>query len=300
MSKLRHPNIVPFLGIANVLLRGFLPLCVITPWMHNGDMSGYLRSNRRANRLALLEGVARALAYMHNLEPVAVHGDVKAANVLIDAEGTALLADFGLARRIDEILINHNPSSSYDGTPGFISPERLCPEQFGMERQSGLAPPADVFSFGMLIYESFTGLLPFQQPAGSGAKLKVNHWEIARWIGEGLRPTIPEAWEHDPIKSAISEIMDDCWSHYPQDRPTMDTVVEQLQELQVLQSQSLGLSQHPPTYIDPPPPWVQPAGMFPIPGSPQPPPGYHQAGPSLKPGPPQQAPGYGPPPRPIQ
>jgi len=235
MCELKHRNIVPFLGIANIPEHdGQVPICLITPWMDNGDMAHYLENHPDADRLPLLAGVADALAYMHNLAPIVVHGDVKVANILIDGEGNAVLADFGLSRRIDENLLKRNPSSAAHGTLEYVSPERIRPEDFGMDMFRAWAPPTDVFSFGMLIYESFLCEPPFCVTV-CNQRVRSPGLKVLQLIGRGIRPAVPLAWEDMPLMDAVATLMQACWSHDPGNRPPMDVVRRRLLELSEIQ-----------------------------------------------------------------
>jgi len=301
MRKLRHPNILPLLGTARVQIKDERPsVCILSPWMDNGDMTAYLINHPNLDPLPILVGVALALTYMHDLDPVAVHGDVKAANVLIDAQGNALLGDFGLARKIDAQLLERTPPSVYQGTYAFIAPERINPQEFGIDIGRAWAPPADVFSFAMLIYEALTRKGPYYDIPGARDDARPAWVLMKNVLGE--RPTILDEWLNDPLKRSVVAVMQACWSQHPGDRPHMVSVLERLQMLQMTsQNHSQSSSQEPPEY-DPADPWPQPAGTLPNHGRLQQPPSYgppapwaQQGGPA-----PQQVPGYGPPPQPVQ
>ncbi|XP_047044087.1 mitogen-activated protein kinase kinase kinase 18-like [Lolium rigidum] len=87
--------------------------------------------------------VAAGLAYLH--EEAIVHGDVKARNVVIGADGRAKLADFGCARKASENIIG--------GTPAFMAPEVARGEEQG--------PAADVWALGCTVVEMATGRAPW-------------------------------------------------------------------------------------------------------------------------------------------
>ncbi|KAJ7504616.1 kinase-like domain-containing protein [Mycena galericulata] len=93
--QLAHPNLLPFFGV--YFLADTRPrLCLVSPWMENGNIYNYLRSNTAGiNRLTLVLDVAIGLEHLHSLK--LVHGDLKAINVLVTRSGRAVLADFGLS-----------------------------------------------------------------------------------------------------------------------------------------------------------------------------------------------------------
>ncbi|KAG6805343.1 hypothetical protein H0H92_015778, partial [Tricholoma furcatifolium] len=90
-GTLRHPNIVPFLG---VYFQGNKPSLVFL-WMEHGDLMSYLKEYPLSNRVQLLFDVALGVGYLHDRS--IVHGDIKGVNILVNDSGRALIADFGLA-----------------------------------------------------------------------------------------------------------------------------------------------------------------------------------------------------------
>jgi hypothetical protein len=96
---------------------------------------------------AFAADVARGLAYLHGAAAV-VHGDVKARNVVLGADGRAKLADFGCARRAGEGPI-------IGGTPAFMAPE--------VARGEAQGPAADVWALGCTVIELATGRAPWSR-----------------------------------------------------------------------------------------------------------------------------------------
>jgi eukaryotic-like serine/threonine-protein kinase len=93
--------------------------------------------------------VARGLDALH--EARILHRDVKPSNVLLDANGDAALADFGLARGDDSTQLTHD--GQLMGTPHYLAPELI---------EGGPATPAsDIYAFGCVLYECVTGAPPF-------------------------------------------------------------------------------------------------------------------------------------------
>ncbi|KAL1495915.1 hypothetical protein AB1Y20_014557 [Prymnesium parvum] len=95
MAKLRHPNIVQFLGYVDD------PFSIALEYLPNGDLKSFWQKNRLPylKKVGISIDLLRALAYMHNRKPSAViHRDVKPANIMMTASGVAKLSDFGLAR----------------------------------------------------------------------------------------------------------------------------------------------------------------------------------------------------------
>ena len=127
--------------------------------------------------LAIAKGICRGLAAVHRIG--VLHRDLKPENVIVDEEGRARLMDFGIA--IDRTQSSKEKSGTVPGTPQFLAPELL----------RGAAPDArtDIYALGVLLYEMFTGRVPFDHPETSVLVKKVLH-EEAPSISK-LRPDLP-------------------------------------------------------------------------------------------------------------
>ncbi|AMV19845.1 protein kinase domain-containing protein [Planctomyces sp. SH-PL14] len=143
-----HPNIVSAYYVRRI---GGVPVIV----MEKVD-GGSLKEALAAGRVKAIDSVldvaiqvARALDYAAQKRPGFVHRDIKPANVLLTAGGTAKLADFGLA----------NATGSMAGTPAYLAPEVWV-------RSDSVGPAADVYSFGIMLFEMLTGRRPFALGAG--------------------------------------------------------------------------------------------------------------------------------------
>jgi serine/threonine protein kinase/Flp pilus assembly protein TadD len=154
VASLRHPHIVQVYDYqvtddGPVMVMEFLP---------GGSLKERLDDLRaRGERLPLAEAaritdaLASALEYAHRQG--AVHRDVKPANVLFDREGAPVLADFGIARILDDDSGLTRPGTII-GTPAYLSPEQASGEVVG--------PASDLYSLGVVLYEMVTGTPPFQ------------------------------------------------------------------------------------------------------------------------------------------
>lgn len=99
----------------------------------------------------LLRTIAEAIDYAHRLG--VLHLDLKPANVLLGPHGEPLVADFGLARRIDE---GPNAAEDIAGTPSYMAPEQAS------ARQQPIGPAADLYGLGATLYELLVGEPPFR------------------------------------------------------------------------------------------------------------------------------------------
>ncbi|KAG6808490.1 hypothetical protein H0H92_003978 [Tricholoma furcatifolium] len=206
-GTLRHPNIVPFIG---VYFKECMPSLVFL-WMEHGDLVLYLKEYPLSNRVQLLCDVALGLRYLH--ERSIVHGDLKSVNILVDNFGRALIADFGLA----SIL----PSSG--GTVMYQGPEIFDPEAYNTKE-------SDIYAYGCLTYEVFTGKPPF---ANFAARL------VASKVMYGYRPVRPSesspSWNVWGLTEDIWVLIEKCWEATPARRPTIDVIIQRL-ELALLET----------------------------------------------------------------
>ena len=178
--------------------------------------------------------IARALAFAHSKG--VTHNDVKSQNVLFTAGGhcwregegeggrgrggeRAVLADFGLAKRVRSALPNTMAallgSSSGGGMLGTVT--HCAPENFDDESPHYGQPPGDIFSLGVLLYEMGTGLSPW-----AGRSMMV----IMRAVEAGTRPALPA-----DVHAGVRALVTSCWAQDPAARPTAAALVAELAAL---------------------------------------------------------------------
>ncbi|KAG2114466.1 kinase-like domain-containing protein [Suillus cothurnatus] len=153
---LKHQNILTFNGVID----GFGPLpALVSPWMENGSLDSYLKQGHvpsRADKLRMLRQIAAGLEYLH--DKGVVHGDLTCTNVLISADGSLHLADFGLSMILSESQ-NSTFSSCHQGNVRWMAPEMLAiPEQGGVVMPT---KAADVYSYGCIMLQLFCGHEPY-------------------------------------------------------------------------------------------------------------------------------------------
>lgn len=148
LMRIKHGHILSFTG----LVKRYGDPCIITPWATNGTVRKYLKENPTADREKIIREVATALEYLHwgnalSDGTVVVHGDIHSNNVLIGADGSALLCDFGICKLIPpgQMASISLRAAGPDGLVAYVAPEL---HQGGTRR----SVESDVFSFGMLAY----------------------------------------------------------------------------------------------------------------------------------------------------
>ncbi len=158
VARMSHPHILPVLDYGEQDGYAYL----VMPLLELGS----LRNRLQSGSVSLQEGgrvldqVAQALEYAHRLG--IVHRDVKPSNILLDPDGNALLADFGLARPVGA---SHSlTGSAVVGTPAYMAPEQI---------QGGpVDGRCDQYALGVLLFQLATGSLPFEADTPMGYLLK--------------------------------------------------------------------------------------------------------------------------------
>ena len=138
------------------------------------------------------------------------------ANVMIDQNGLARLADFGLLTFVSDPTNPTNSSSATNaGTTRWMSPELLHPEHFGFN-QSQPTKKSDCYALGMVILEVLSGEPPFARD---------KDFIVMRKVIEGERPERPEG---APFTDGLWKTLEQCWLPLPKNRPTIEAVLESL------------------------------------------------------------------------
>ncbi|CAE6492473.1 unnamed protein product [Rhizoctonia solani] len=128
-SRMEHNNIHRLMGV--IIFRDEY-LGMVSEWMENGDLHKYLRHHPNADRYHLCIDVASGLKYMHgqNTDLVwKVHGDLKAANILVTPDGIARLSDFDFSVMSEASnLVFTASSNTRSGSIRWVAPEMLDDE----------------------------------------------------------------------------------------------------------------------------------------------------------------------------
>jgi len=156
-SSLNHPHILTVHDAGEVNGRQYL----VTELVDGGTLRTWLQERPRSWRevIELLVGVADGLATAH--EAGILHRDVKPANILVSRNGYAKLADFGLAKLVDDRSLDPaTRTATIDGTRAGIvgTVAYMSPEQ---ATGGALDARSDVFSFGVVLHEAIAGRRPF-------------------------------------------------------------------------------------------------------------------------------------------
>jgi putative two-component system response regulator len=148
VARLKHPNILNVFDYGQVDGISYLVLELV----EGGTLTDRLGTPMALEDVVrLLRPIASALDHAHSQN--ILHRDIKPSNILIQKDGTPVLADFGLARMVGSTQ-RLTATGTVLGTPEYMSPEQATGETLG--------PPSDQYSLAIVAYEMLTGRLPFQ------------------------------------------------------------------------------------------------------------------------------------------
>jgi tetratricopeptide (TPR) repeat protein len=150
VGNLQHPNIVQIFEVGEQDGHSFFSL----EYIDGGNLEEKLQGTPMASRQAaeLVETLARAMHHAH--EHGIIHRDLKPANVLLSADGTPKITDFGLAKKLDSEQ-GFTRTGAAVGTPAYMAPEQA------MGQTKTLGPAVDIYALGAILYQMLTGRVPF-------------------------------------------------------------------------------------------------------------------------------------------
>ncbi|KAK3151114.1 hypothetical protein QOZ80_3AG0241920 [Eleusine coracana subsp. coracana] len=197
LSQFEHENIVQYYGTDKEDSKLYIFLELVT----QGSLATLYQKYRLRDThvSAYTRQILHGLIYLH--ERNIVHRDIKCANILVHANGSVKLADFGLAKEITKF----NAVNSCKGTVYWMAPEVVNPRKT-------YGPAADIWSLGCTVLEMLTCQIPYPDLEWTQALYR---------IGKGEPPAIPSVLSRD-ARDFISQ----CVKPNPDDRPSASKLLE--------------------------------------------------------------------------
>ncbi|KAF8390831.1 hypothetical protein HHK36_023130 [Tetracentron sinense] len=223
LGRIRHRNIVRLLAFCsnketNLLVYEYMPNGSLGEVLH-GKRGGYLKWD---TRLKIAMEAAKGLCYLHHdCSPLILHRDVKSNNILLDSNFEAHVADFGLAKFLQDTGTSEC-MSAIAGSYGYIAPEYAY--TLKVDEKS------DVYSFGVVLLELISGRRPVGDFGEEG--LDIVQWAKmnTNWSKEGVVKILDARLNKVPSNEAMQVFFVGmlCVQEHSVERPTMREVVQML------------------------------------------------------------------------
>ncbi|KAI3757240.1 hypothetical protein L6452_04774 [Arctium lappa] len=215
MRKIRHKNVVQFIGACTRPPN----LYIVTEFMAGGSVYDFLHNQKGRfdvpTILKIATHISKGMSYLH--ENNIIHRDLKSANLLMDENGIVKVSDFGVAR----VQNKSSVMTAETGTYRWMAPEVIEHRPYDHK--------ADVFSFGVVLWELLTQKLPYANLTPLQAAIGV--------VQKGLRPSIPKNTHPE-----IVGLLERCWHQDPSLRPEfseMITILLHLSKMVVEEKRSI-------------------------------------------------------------
>lgn len=225
LSRFRHPNLVILMGFGRHAATGGRSL--IYEYLAGGDVSKRLQRSRQQvesfewkARLSAALDAACGLSHLHNMSPRAFHRDIKAPNILLDRNGTAKMADFGLSCVSSG---SQHKVQQASGTVGYACPEYI--------RSGIITEFSEVHSYGMVSLEMLTGAPPAVARTDRPHEFHylVDHLEGS--TSKVLEMVDATAHFPKPLSQSLAEFAFRCILPNPFERPLFKQIVEELRNM---------------------------------------------------------------------
>uniref|UniRef100_A0ACD5U192 Uncharacterized protein n=1 Tax=Avena sativa TaxID=4498 RepID=A0ACD5U192_AVESA len=225
LTRIHHKNLVSMIGYG----KDGEYMALVYEYMSEGTVQEHIEGSRYhggclpwKHRLRIALESAQGIEYLHKgCNPPLIHRDVKATNILLNERMEAKIADFGLSKAFNSDS-DHVSTDTVVGTPGYVDPEYHATMQ--------LTTKSDVYSFGVVLLELVTGqpvILREAVPIGiiQWARQRMAQGNIESVVDARMRGSydVNSVWK-------VVEIALKCSAYVSTQRPTMTSVVVQLQE----------------------------------------------------------------------
>jgi serine/threonine-protein kinase len=202
LSALQHPHIVRFYGLEQEGRVTFMLMDYVEGTTLRGEIFDAHKPFTVEQVLRILKPVCSALHYAHQMGRV--HCDIKPANIMVRSNGEVLIADFGIARMMEN---STTTTMAGAGTPAYMAPEQVLGKN--------PSPQTDIYALGIVLYEMLTGgERPF---TGEQASIEGSTSEKVRWEQITLNPPSPRTYNPN-ISLQLEAVVMKCLEKKPEDR----------------------------------------------------------------------------------
>ncbi|KAI3958896.1 hypothetical protein MKX01_023572 [Papaver californicum] len=257
LTQVNHRNVVKVLGCC---LETEVPM-IVYEYVSNGTLSDLIYSKNEVSasslswesRLRIAAETAGALSYLHSAAAIPIiHRDIKSANILLDENYTAKIADFGASRLNPLDLAEIN--TKIQGTLGYLDPE--------YHQSSQLTDKSDVYSFGAVLVELLTGekIISFNRPDNKkNIAVYIHSLTEENDVVEVLDARVATEGNRDQVL-AVVKLAQRCLHLRGDDRPTMKQVAMELERVRRFESPVHSQSHEEPTNTG-----TEPTDLYPVP-----------------------------------
>ncbi|XP_020968046.1 probable LRR receptor-like serine/threonine-protein kinase At1g05700 [Arachis ipaensis] len=228
LMVVHHRNLTSLIGYCNDESN----IGLIYEYMANGNLEEHLSGKKNnaklltwEDRLRISVDAAQGLEYLHSgCKPPIIHRDVKCANILLNENFGAKLADFGLSKPFPTEEGTHI-STVVAGTPGYLDPE--------YRDSNKLAEKSDVYSFGVVLLKMITGQAAYVKMQDDDNKPHISYW-VSSMLSNGdiksiVDSKLQEDFDSGSVWKAVETAMA-CVASSSNKRPHMSDVVTELKE----------------------------------------------------------------------
>ncbi|XP_077483416.1 activin A receptor type 2 punt isoform X1 [Amblyomma americanum] len=243
LPQMNHENVLAFLGASKHGDLQHTEYWLVTEYHERGSLSDHLKAHlvTWGEVLKISEGIALGLAHLHRelpanklegYKPPLAHRDFKSKNVLLKADMTACIADFGLALAFP-CGVSPGQAHGQVGTRRYMAPEVL---EGAISFNQDQFLRIDMYACGLVMWELISRcsaqdgpveeyLLPFEEEVGQHPSLEDMQEAV---VHKKVRPRIREHWKKHPGLAVLIDTIEECWDHDAEARLSACCVEERI------------------------------------------------------------------------